>query len=94
MCIPDPADPDFSITDPGSKRHRIPNPDPQQRIYVFLTQKIVTKLSEILSRMFIQGMGLCRGMANCQPVIAQSITQGTLQSLAGGGPGGWVWNQA
>jgi hypothetical protein len=42
-------DPDFSIPDPGSKRHRIPNPNQQQRIQIFLTQIIVTKLSEILS---------------------------------------------
>ncbi len=35
-------DHNFSIPDPRSKKHRIP--DPQQRIKVFLTQKIVTKL--------------------------------------------------
>jgi hypothetical protein len=38
MLIPDP---NFSI------------PDPHQRILVFLTQNIVSKLSEILSVMFI-----------------------------------------
>jgi hypothetical protein len=42
MFIPDPK---ISIPKPGSKRHRIP--DPQQRIYLFLTQKVITKLSEI-----------------------------------------------
>ncbi len=39
------------IPDPESKRHRIP--DPQHKISVFLTQKIVTKLTEIRSVMFI-----------------------------------------
>jgi hypothetical protein len=41
----------FSIPDTGSKRFRIP--DPYQRIQVFLTQKFVSKLSEIWSGMFI-----------------------------------------
>ncbi len=39
MFIPDP---DFSIPDPGSERHRIL--DPQRIIHVFFTPKIVTKL--------------------------------------------------
>ncbi len=30
--------------DPGSKRFRIPNPNPHQRIQVFLALKIVSKL--------------------------------------------------
>ncbi len=40
---------------PGSrvKKFRIPDPDPYQRILVFVTQKIVSKLSEIWSEMFI-----------------------------------------
>ncbi len=49
------------ISDPGSQIHgqkgtgsRIPSPDPQQRIYVFLTQIIVTKLLEIRSDLFIE----------------------------------------
>jgi hypothetical protein len=32
---------------PGSKRFRIPDPDPHNRTGVFSTQKIVSKLSEI-----------------------------------------------
>jgi hypothetical protein len=44
--------PDFSIPDPGSKI-----PDPHQRIYVFLTQKTVSKISEKLSGMFIPDPG-------------------------------------
>ncbi len=44
MFIPDP---NGSIPDAGSKRYRITDPDPQQRIQVFLNQKIVTKLLEI-----------------------------------------------
>jgi hypothetical protein len=43
----------FSIPDPVSKRYRIPNPVPHQRIKVFLNQKNVSKISEIRSRMFI-----------------------------------------
>jgi hypothetical protein len=35
------------IPDPGSKIFRIPDPDPHQRIEVYLTRKIVSKLSEI-----------------------------------------------
>jgi hypothetical protein len=35
------------IRDPGSKRHRIPDPDQQQRTLVYLTQKIVNKVSEV-----------------------------------------------
>jgi hypothetical protein len=38
---------DKKIPDPESKRFRIPDPDPHQSIKVFLTQKIVAKLSEI-----------------------------------------------
>jgi hypothetical protein len=47
------ADPgsEFFIPDPGSKKIR--NPDPQRRIYVFLTRNNVSKLSEIYSGMFI-----------------------------------------
>jgi hypothetical protein len=50
MFIPDP---NFSIPDPGSRGvKKIPNSGPQIRIRieefkVFLTQKIVSKLSEI-----------------------------------------------
>ncbi len=43
----------FSIPDPGSKR--FPDPDLHQRIQLFLTQKIVSKLLEIWSGMFIPG---------------------------------------
>jgi hypothetical protein len=39
--------PNLKIPDPESKGHRIQDPDPQQKILVFLTQKIQTKLSEI-----------------------------------------------
>jgi hypothetical protein len=45
-------DPNFYISDPGSKRSWIPAPDPHKRNQVFLTQKIVFKISEI-SGMFI-----------------------------------------
>jgi hypothetical protein len=38
--------------DPGSKRFRIPDPNPHQRIQVFLALKIVSKLSEKCSEMF------------------------------------------
>ncbi len=41
------------IPDPGSKRFQVPDLDPHKRIEVFLTQKIVYKLSEISSGMFI-----------------------------------------
>jgi hypothetical protein len=37
----------FCIPDPGSKVKKIPDPDPHQRMEVFLTQQIVSKLSEI-----------------------------------------------
>jgi hypothetical protein len=54
FSIPDPVsrvekipDPNFSIPDPVSRVEKIPDPDPHQRIEVFLTQKIVTKLSKI-----------------------------------------------
>jgi hypothetical protein len=48
-------DPEFSIPDPGSgsKRHRIPYPDAQQRILSFLTQIIVSQVLEIWSEIFI-----------------------------------------
>ncbi len=49
-------DPNFSIPDPGSRVKKIP--DPHQRITVFLTQKIVSNLSEIWSRMFISNPDL------------------------------------
>jgi hypothetical protein len=42
----------FSIPDPRSKGFLIPDPESHQRIQVFLTQKIVSKLSEIGSGMF------------------------------------------
>jgi hypothetical protein len=42
MFIPDPNYPS-----PGPKRFRIPDPDPHQRVLTFLTQKIVSKLSDI-----------------------------------------------
>jgi hypothetical protein len=38
---------DSASDHPGSKVIKIPDPDPHQRIKVFLTQKIVSKLSEI-----------------------------------------------
>jgi hypothetical protein len=41
-----------SVADPGCLS-RIPDPDSHRRILVFLTQKFVYKLSEILSGMFI-----------------------------------------
>ncbi len=44
MFIPEP---NFSIPDLWSRVKKIP--DPQQRIYVFLAQKSVSKLSEIWS---------------------------------------------
>jgi hypothetical protein len=49
MFIPDPESEFFpsQILDPGSKRFRIPDPDPHKRIVVFLTQKTVSKLSEM-----------------------------------------------
>jgi hypothetical protein len=50
MFIPDPI---FSILDPGSRVDKIPDPDPQQRILVFLTQKTYTEFSKIESGMFI-----------------------------------------
>jgi hypothetical protein len=37
----------FSIPGLGSKKYRIQDPEPHQRIQVFLTQKIVSKLWEI-----------------------------------------------
>jgi hypothetical protein len=40
-------DPKFSVPDPGSKGFLIPDPEPHQKISEFLTQKIVSKLSEI-----------------------------------------------
>jgi hypothetical protein len=50
MFIPDP---NFSYPDPGSKRFRILDPDPHQRIKVFLNPKNCFKLSRIRSGMFI-----------------------------------------
>jgi hypothetical protein len=50
MFIPGP---NLSISDPGSERFWIPNPHPHQRITVYLSQKIVFKLSEIWSGIFI-----------------------------------------
>jgi hypothetical protein len=37
----------FSIPDPGSKRSRIPDPDPHLRIQIFLNPKVGSKLAEI-----------------------------------------------
>ncbi len=39
MFVPDPRS-EFSILFPGSRVKNIPDPDPQQRIWVFLTQKL------------------------------------------------------
>jgi hypothetical protein len=50
MFIPEP---NFSIPDPGSKQQRIPVLDPQQRVYVFLTQKNVIKLFKVFG-MFLK----------------------------------------
>ncbi len=36
-------DPNFSIPDPGFNIKKIPDPDPHQRVTVFLTPKIVYK---------------------------------------------------
>jgi hypothetical protein len=36
--------PDLFIPNPGSRVYKIPDPDPRQRISVFLTSKIVSKL--------------------------------------------------
>jgi hypothetical protein len=44
------------IPDPGSKRFRIPDPgsgSASEKLSIFLTQKIVSKLSEICSGIFI-----------------------------------------
>ncbi len=62
MFIPDP---DFPIPDPGSSRLRIPNPEPQHwgdknLKYVFLTQKVVTKLWETRSGIFIPNQNFYR----------------------------------
>jgi hypothetical protein len=48
-------DPNFSSPDPVSRVKKIPDPDsdPFKIIQVLLTQKIVAKLSEICSGMFI-----------------------------------------
>jgi hypothetical protein len=35
----------FSVPDPGSKRHRVPNPDPQQRISIFNPKKFIRSFS-------------------------------------------------
>jgi hypothetical protein len=40
-------DPEFSILDPGSKKHRIPSSDPRQRVEVFSTPKNDIIFSEI-----------------------------------------------
>ncbi len=52
MFIPDP---NFSIPDPGSRVKNISDPgsgSASKNLSIFLTQKIVSKLSEIWSRMF------------------------------------------
>jgi hypothetical protein len=46
-------DPTFSIPDLGLTRTRIADPDPQNRIYVFLTEKNDFKFSKIRSGIFI-----------------------------------------
>ncbi len=46
------------IPDPRPTRHRIPDSAPQQRIEVFVIQKIVTKFSEIGFGMFIPDPGV------------------------------------
>jgi hypothetical protein len=43
----------FRTPDPGSKRFRIPDPDPHQIVQGFLSLKTVSKLLEKLSGMFI-----------------------------------------
>jgi hypothetical protein len=57
MFIPDPGSRiqvfPSRIKDPGSQRHRVPNPDPQQRILSILNPKCVTRPSEILAEIFI-----------------------------------------
>jgi hypothetical protein len=52
MFIPDPGS-EFSIPDPGSERSRIPDLEHIKELEVFFTQKIVSKLLEIESGMFI-----------------------------------------
>ncbi len=52
MFIPDKYFQYFSIPDPRSKVKNIPDPGSASKIFVFLTQKIVSKLSEIWSGMF------------------------------------------
>jgi hypothetical protein len=54
MFIPDPK---FFIPDPGSRVKKIPDPDPQQKIQVYLTHKSVTKLSQIGYEIFIPDLG-------------------------------------
>jgi hypothetical protein len=53
FSILDPESSVKKIPDPASKRFRVSDPDPHQRIQVFLTLKTVSKLSENLSGMFI-----------------------------------------
>jgi hypothetical protein len=45
-CLPRIPDPNFPIPDPGPRLKKIPIPAPHQSIKVFLTQKIVSKLSD------------------------------------------------
>jgi hypothetical protein len=45
--------PGFEFFHPGSRVKKISDPDPHYRIYAFLTQKTVSKLSEKLFGMFI-----------------------------------------
>jgi hypothetical protein len=52
-CLSRILDSNFLIPDPGSSVKKIPDPQPHQRSKVFITQKIVSKLSEIWSGMFI-----------------------------------------
>jgi hypothetical protein len=54
MSIPDPT---FPIPETGSRVDKIPDPEPDQRIYVFLTQGTNTKFSKISSAMFIPDAG-------------------------------------
>jgi hypothetical protein len=46
-CLSRIPDPNFSVPDSGSRVKMIQDPDPHKRIKIFLTKKIVSKLSEI-----------------------------------------------
>jgi hypothetical protein len=51
-CLCRTPDLNFSIPDPGLRVTKKPDPDPHQRIQVFVTQKTASKLSEKLSWVF------------------------------------------